>query len=128
MVGTSLPATLRKVWDLGDPFTDRDAAARSFDHVLSRETPRDPAFWPNVHPLPLPDWQLTKVAYGEAISTLGKALGPGLLEHARQSGHTLPAELTDLDHPPTPEELVDFVRGIAATYFPGLVPSEAQDS
>jgi hypothetical protein len=39
----------------------------------------------------------------------------------------LPAELTDRDHPPTPEQLVDFVRGIAANYFRGLVPSEAQD-
>jgi phospholipase C len=89
---TSLLATLRKVWDLGDPFTDRDAAARSFEHVLSREIPRDPASWPEMHPTPLPDWQLTKIAYGEAISTLGKAIGPGFIEHARQSGHTLPAD------------------------------------
>ncbi len=125
---TSLLATLRKVWDLGDPFTDRDAAARSFEDVLSREIPRDPATWPEMHPKPLPDWQLTKAAYGEAISTLGKAIGPGFIEHARQSGRPIPAELTDPDHPPTPEQLVDFVRGIAATYFPGLVPSEAQDS
>ena len=75
---TSLLATLRKVWDIGDPFTDRDAAARSFEHVLSREIPRDPATWPEMHPTPLPDWQLTKVAYGQAISTLGKAIGPRL--------------------------------------------------
>jgi phospholipase C len=125
---TSLLATLRKVWDLGDPFTDRDAAARSFEHVLSREIPRDPATWPEMHPAPLPDWQLTKIAYGEAISTLGKAVGPGLIEHARQSGRPIPAELTDPAHPPTPEQLVDFIRSIAAAYFPGLVPSEAQDS
>ena len=39
---TSLLATLRKVWDLGDAFTDRDAAARTFDHLLSRETPARP--------------------------------------------------------------------------------------
>ena len=99
-----------------------------FEHLLSRETPRDPATWPEMHPQPLPDWQLTKIAYGEAISTLGKALGPGLIEHARQSGHPIPAELTDPDHPPTPERLVDFVRSIAANYFPSLVPSEAQGS
>ena len=57
---TSLLATLRKVWGLGDPFTDRDAAAPPFDHLLSRESPRDPASWPDVHPLPVPEWQLTK--------------------------------------------------------------------
>ena len=59
--------------------------------------------------------------------TSWKAIGPGLIEHARQSGHPPPAELTDPDHPPTPEQIVDFVRGIAATYFPGLAPSEAED-
>jgi hypothetical protein len=80
-----------------------------------------------MHPPPLPDWQLTKVAYGEAISALGKAIGPGMIEHARKSGHPIPAELTDPEHPPTPEQLVDTVRGIAAKYFPGLVPSKAQD-
>ena len=37
----------RKVWDLGDAFTDRDAAARTFDHLLSRDTPSDPATWPD---------------------------------------------------------------------------------
>jgi phospholipase C len=123
---SSLLVTLRKVWDLGDPFTDRDAAARSFEHVLSREFPRDSATWPEMHPKPLPDWQLTKVAYSEAISTLGKAIGSGFIEHARQSGRPIPVELTDPDHPPTPKQLVEFVRSMAATYFPGLVPSEAQ--
>ncbi len=51
---TSMIATLRKVWDLGDSFTARDAAARTFDHLLSRETPGDPASWPEVKPRPVP--------------------------------------------------------------------------
>jgi len=33
---TSMIATLRKVWGLGDAFTARDAAAAPFDHLLSR--------------------------------------------------------------------------------------------
>ena len=40
---TSLIATLRKTWDLGAAFTQRDASARTFDHVFTRGTPRDPA-------------------------------------------------------------------------------------
>jgi phospholipase C len=40
---TSMIATLRKVWGLGDAFTARDAAAVPFDHLLSRDSPRDPA-------------------------------------------------------------------------------------
>ena len=87
---TSMLATLRKVWDLGDAFTDRDAAARTFDHLLSRDTPRDPATWPDLQPRPVPEWQLTKVQLGEVLSNLGKAIGPGLLEHAKQSGLPVP--------------------------------------
>jgi len=123
---TSLLSTLRKVWDLGDPFTDRDAAARTFQHLLSRETPRDPATWPNFQPQPVPEWQLTEVELGEVLSNLGKALGPGLVEHAKQSGLPVPAELTDPNKPPTPQQLVDFVFGIAAKYFPRLVPDESK--
>jgi phospholipase C len=111
---------LRKVWDLGEPFTERDADAATFEHVLSRETPREPASWPDVHPLPVPDWQLTKVQLGEALSTLGKAIGPGLIEHAKQAGLPIPADLADSNEPPTGEQLVEFVFGIAAHYFPRL--------
>src|SRR6202034_1157000 len=42
---TSLIATLREQWGLGDPFTGRDAAARTFSHVFTLDTPRDPATW-----------------------------------------------------------------------------------
>ena len=51
---TSLIATLRKTWGLGQPFTQRDASARTFDHVFSRATPRDPQTWaaPSAHPVP----------------------------------------------------------------------------
>ena len=79
-------ATLRKVWDLGDAFTDRDAAAAPFDHLLSRESPRDPASWPDVKALPVPDFHMDLVQMGKALSTLGKTAGGGMLEHARQSG------------------------------------------
>ena len=125
---TSLLATLRKVWDLGDAFTDRDAAARTFDHLLSRDTPRDPATWPDFNPRPVPEWQLTKVQLGEVLSNLGKAIGPGLLEHAKQSGLPIPAPLADPEHPPTPTQLVDFIFGIAAKYFPRLVPEDTEQA
>ena len=39
---TSLIATLREQWGLGDPFTARDAAARTFSNVFTLDTPRDP--------------------------------------------------------------------------------------
>ena len=123
---TSLLSTLRKVWDLGGPFTDRDAAARTFEHLLSRESPRDSASWPDFQPRPVPEWQLTQVELGEVLSNLGKAIGPGFLEHAQQSGLSVPAELTDPNKPPTPQQIVDFVFGIASNYFPRLIPDESK--
>ena len=33
-------------WDLGDPFTARDAAARIFSDVFTLDAPRDPDTWP----------------------------------------------------------------------------------
>ena len=123
---TSLLATLRKVWGLGDPFTDRDAAARTFDHLLSREAPRDPASWPDVQPRPVPEFQLTKVQLGQALSPLGKAMGPGIVEHAKQAGLPLPADIADAKGPPTDEQLVEVIFVIAAHYFPRL--AEAAES
>ena len=123
---TSLLATLRKSWDLGDPFSDRDAAARTFDHLLARETPRDPASWPDVHPRPVPEWQLTKVQLGQALSPLGKAIGPGLVEHAKQAGLPIPADVASGKEAPTDLQLVEIVFEIAAHYFPRL--AEAAES
>ena len=52
---TSLIATLRKTWGLGEAFTQRDAAARTFDHVFSRATPRDPEYLGGPQARPVPD-------------------------------------------------------------------------
>src|SRR5262249_32191912 len=35
---TSLIATLRKVWNLGEPFTQRDASARTFEDLFTLDT------------------------------------------------------------------------------------------
>jgi phospholipase C len=37
---TSLIATLRDRWNLGDPFSGRDAAARTFSHAFTLDQPR----------------------------------------------------------------------------------------
>src|SRR6478752_2785484 len=42
---TSLIATLRKVWDLGEPLTQRDASARPFDGLFTLDEPRNPETW-----------------------------------------------------------------------------------
>jgi phospholipase C len=117
---TSMIATLRKVWGLGDAFTGRDAAAAPFDHLLSRQTARDPAGWPDVTALPVPQFHMDMVQMGKALSTLGKTAGSGILEHAQQSGITIPPELADPNAHPTPEQTIAGLRAIAAQIFPRL--------
>jgi phospholipase C len=121
---TSMIATLRKVWHLGDPFTARDAAAAPFDQLLSRESPRDPAGWPEVEPLPVSAYHMDMVRMDKAFSTLGKAMGGGMLEHAKQSGITIPPELTDPTSPPSAAQVVAFLRSVAAQIFPRLAAAK----
>ena len=115
---TSMIATLRKVWGIGDAFTDRDAAAAPLDHLLSRDSPRDPATWPDVEPLPVSEYHMDMAQMGKALSTLGKTAGGGMLEHAKQMGIAIPPELTDPN--PTPQQVVAGVRKIAGEFFPRL--------
>src|SRR5262249_4444551 len=91
----SLIATLRKTWGLGKPFTERDGSARTFDHVFSLATPRDPDTWTTLTPRPVPDWTMDLEVVGKALSTLGKGMAPALFAKAKQLGVPLPAELTE---------------------------------
>ena len=75
---TSLIATLRVAWELGPPFSARDATARTFQDVLCLEEPRDPVTWPSPVAVPVPQFQMERVAAGEAIGTLGRHLSEDL--------------------------------------------------
>jgi phospholipase C len=120
---TSLIATLRKVWDLGEPFTQRDASARTFDGVFSLDQPRRPEDWVTVEAQPVPAWTLDVVAAGAALSTLGKAIGPGVIDAAKKMGVPLPSELDGPNAEFTPELLVTFLRQVCWQLFPQLEPN-----
>jgi phospholipase C len=115
---TSLLATLRRVWDLGEPFTARDAAAPSFERVLSLEVPRSPETWPDADPLPVPPFQAERVDALQALGTLGRHLCHGLYEHARHD--------KDLPDPPesdpkvSPALAIDFAVRLGSRLFPQL--------
>jgi phospholipase C len=116
---TSLMATLRATWNLGEPFTAREAAAPTFGHLLSLETPRAPETWPNVEPRPVPPFQTEQVNSLRALGTLGCHLCHGLYEHARHDD--------DLPDPPasdpkvSPALAIDFAVHFGARLFPRLV-------
>jgi phospholipase C len=125
---TSLIATLRKVWDLGAPFTQRDASARTFDHVFTRGKPRDPQTWATVAAQPVPAWVIDYQTMGKALGYLGKDVAPGIIEHARQTGVKLPPQLEDPSAELTPQLIVEVIRDVAFDYFPQLALGGAGDS
>jgi len=124
---TSLIATLRKAWDLGQAFTQRDASARTFDHIFTRNTARDPQTWATFQVQPLPAWTIDYLALGKALGYLGKDIGPGIIEHARQMGVKLPPQLDDPSAELTPQLIVEVIRDVAFYYFPRLAPASAGD-
>ena len=122
---TSLIATLRKAWGLGTAFTQRDATARTFDHVFSLTTPRDPTSWATAKARPVPAWTLDPEVVGRALSTLGKGIAPAIISKAREMGVQLPAELDDPDTDAPPGLTLDVLRGIAEHFFPLLARGSA---
>jgi phospholipase C len=117
---TSLIATLRKIWGLGAAFTARDASARTFEHIFSLDTPRDPTTWATVEARPVPEWTMDLEVVGRALSTLGKGMGPTLIAKAKEMGVELPAELDAPDAALTAPLIVPFLRDIAGHFFPLL--------
>jgi phospholipase C len=121
---TSLIATLRKKWGLGEAFTQRDASARTFDHLFSRATPRDPQTW--AAPKAPPGWTMDPEVVGQGLSTLGKGIAPALITRAQQLGVQLPAELNDPQADLPPRLIVTVLRQIAGHFFP-LLTADAKD-
>ena len=121
---TSLIATLRKIWNFGEALTQRDASARTFDDLFTLERPRDPETWATVTALPVPAWHLDEEALSKGLSGLGKNMGHGIIEHARELGIKLPPQLDDPDAPPTHEDILQVLRQVAWQYFPLLNPDK----
>ncbi|MFZ0250652.1 MAG: hypothetical protein WAL61_11980, partial [Acidimicrobiales bacterium] len=109
---------------LGEALTGRDAAARTFEHVFSLTTPRDPETWATVKALPVPAWTLDPEVVGKGLSTLGKGMGPALIARARELEMKLPAELNDPGSELTPRLIVGFLRGVAGHFFPLLADGD----
>jgi phospholipase C len=124
---TSLIATLRKMWDLGEALTQRDASARTFEGVFSRAMPRDPETWAEITARPVPGSATSSGLKGKGLSGLGKALAPGLIEHARGTGARLPAQLDHAGAEPPPQLTIEILSEIAARYFPALATASASD-
>jgi phospholipase C len=124
---TSLIATLRKTWELGEAFTQRDASSRTFDHLLSRDTPRDPQDWATPTARAMPEWTMDLEVVGQALSGLGKAAAPALIARARELEIPLPAELDEPGGELPPRLIIPILRQISVHFFPLLATAQDRE-
>jgi phospholipase C len=121
---TSLIATLREQWGLGDPLTGRDAAARTFSDVFTLDTPRDPSTWPVADPLPVPQYVQDALGLGQALSTLGKTVFNGIRAYAQQNHIQIEGLPKDPSAEIPPEQALHIIHNFLAIQFPQLHPAD----
>ncbi len=119
---TSMIATLRKNWDIGGPFTQRDQSAKPFDYVFSRETPRDPSDWASPQAHTVPDYHVDWAATNRRLSNLGKAALPGIIDYAKKHSITLPKSMQQPGYELTVEDMWGIFEIVSAKIFPNLGP------
>jgi phospholipase C len=120
---TSLIATLREQWGLGEPFSARDAAARTLSYVFTLDAPRDPSTWPLANPRPVPQYIVDALAVGKSLSTLGKAAFDGIRAYAEQNNITIDGLPKDPKAEIPPEQALHILHSFLALSFPLLAPA-----
>jgi phospholipase C len=123
---TSLIATLREQWDLGPPFTGRDAMARTFSDAFSLDEPRNPDDWPVPGHRPVPAFVEDDEALGRVLSVLGKTFLDGLRHYAAQNNITLEGGPEDPSADVPPDRVVTVLRSASAVLFPQLAPASGR--
>lgn len=123
---TSLIATLRKLWDLGDPFTERDKIAKPIDYVFTLDTPRDPATWAKPVPIPMKPDDLNWEKLHRQLGGLGEIALPSVIHLAKEKGITLPPKVEEPGFKLTPDETWDLLTLATAHFFPALAPNESE--
>ncbi len=118
---TSVIRTLRERWNLGLPFTARDADAPDFSRVFTLDVPREPETWPDIVARPVPVFNQPVVPLDAPISPLAQAMTMGFLERVKQLGQTVP----EVEDPAKLKggEAIDLVHEAIGHLFPGLLRS-----
>ncbi len=120
---TSLIATLREQWDLGDPLTGRDAAAQTFSHAFTLNTPRDPATWPTADPRPVPQYIQDALGLGQVLSAIGKTGYNGIRAYAEQHNIKIEGLPDDPNAEIPPDQALHIIHNFLAIQFPLLHPA-----
>lgn len=118
---TSLIATMRERWDLGEPFTERDATARSFSSIFTLDEPREQADWPDILARPVEEMSEPLMPLSAPLNGLGQALFGGLMALGKQMGAVVPD--VDPDAIITGEEAIAVTHDMFGDLFPAMRPS-----
>ena len=121
---TSMIATLRKVWSLGDaPLTRRDGSARTFEHLFSLDRPRDPATWPAVttHDEPDADGHVDPFTFRSSMGSLGRHLIHGMSHLYRAADHEVDPDQFDPAVEVPQRVFMDAAREFGGHFFTRLV-------
>jgi phospholipase C len=119
---TSLIQTLRGRWQLGAPLTARDAVAADISPVLSLDSPRDPASWPEVTARPVPPYTGVVPAPEAALVGLGRAAFHACVALAEHRGKDTPQLDVDVDI--CRADAVEIISDLGADAFPRLHSAE----
>ena len=122
---TSLIATLREQWHLGDAFTARDAAARTLLPRIHSGRATGPQIVAGTHPTPSASLHRGRCGPRKGRIRTGQNL-PGRTPRARTRERHQTRRLPDdpkADIPP--EQIVTLLRS-ATIYFPQLAPAPAK--
>ena len=95
---TSLLATMRERYNLGDPFSAREASARSFADIFTLTTPRPQEDWPDVVARPVPVMHESLVPLDAPLGLLGKSLLLAVLSFAQSMGNPSRHQARRHDH------------------------------
>jgi hypothetical protein len=115
---TSLLATMRGHWNLGAPFSGREATARSFADIFTLETPRASEDWPDIIARPMPRMPDSLVALDAPLGLLGKTLLSSVLSMAQMFGKPVPA--IDPNATMTGSEAIAIGHEVLGEIFPAM--------
>jgi phospholipase C len=115
---TSLLATMRERWNLGEPFTAREASAPSLSHILILDSPRAQEYWPETSPRPVPEMPEAVVPLDAPLGPLGRSLLFSVLAMAQSHGVSVPD--IKQDDPVTGAQAVAIAHEILGEFFPNM--------
>ena len=119
---TSMIATLRKVWDLGDkPLTRRDGSARTFDALFTLPSPVIPATGRRCDSPGPTDAADDPLTFRSSLGSLGRHLVHGMAHLCRAADHDVDARpVRPRSRIEVPQQVfMDAARDSAGTSSPG---------